>query len=231
MGTSPQNKNLIGLHSRMIESYLCSYLGYTPSQSSSDYVTSLSYEFLEEACPSVLDLPASLIVQENGDTAHVSIHLRGDIFELLDQNSIDQNFMTSNEGLSAFLILTEEISHFFYYLRHAESQTTVSRLEMEIQAELDKIIVASLVLANLCGKPQVRFLTQKIFVESQIHGDLTNYKPASKIAEKFWRRHLEILGDNILAHAGFRRFVQQISHKSGPNKQKIIFEDELNSAA
>ncbi len=105
----------------LIETYLCSYMGYSNSYFAKDFVTSLSTELLSEICPSALNLPAALIVQDDEETSFVSIHLRHDLYKILDSDSIGANMLADQKGLGTFLILIEEISHFHHYTRHAES--------------------------------------------------------------------------------------------------------------
>jgi hypothetical protein len=231
MNITPPKSNLIGLHARTIEAYLCTFMGYEPLYSSEDFITSLSDSFLEDVCPEALDLPGALVIWEEEETSLVSIHLRKDIFQTLDESSIDASFLSTQEGLSDFLILTEEISHFQYYTRHAASDTPVSRFEMELQAEIEKLIVGCLLLSQSFGRSHVKQLTQKVFNESAIHGSMTDYRLASKMAENFWKQHLHALGDSIISDSSFRRLLQEISRKTGQEKQRLLKNEILKSAA
>lgn len=230
MTNSDNNLSLLEDNTSLIEAYLCSYLAYTPAYTAKDFVTSLTDDFLQETCPEAIDLPAALIVQEEIESLLISIHLRQDIYDTLNSISIDQSTLATDRGLSAFLILIEEISHFHYYARHAETKTPLSRLEMEIQAELEKIIVASLMFQKTFGRSHVKFLTQKIFDQSIITGSLTDYNTASKIAEKFWKQNLIVFGEDLIFTSKFRRSIQEISRRTGQQKQWLL-QDNFNQLA
>ncbi len=215
----------------LIESILCSYMGYDIHQASKDYITSLPTTTLEDLCPSALNLPASLIVVEDATTAHISIHLRDDFYAILDGQGIDKMLFNNEDDLSALLILSEEISHFHYYVRHALTGTKVTRLEMELQAELEKIIISTLLFHKLFGHSHIHFLTKKVFDESTITGSLTDYEYASKHAEKFWKLHVQALGEDLLHNSSFRRYLQQIGRRTGLSKQQLMSEGILKIAA
>ena len=215
----------------MIEHELCPYLGYSPEQSSKDFVTSFSEDALREICPSVLNLPAALIIKETEDTCLVSIHLSSNLYSDLDRSPLNKDTLKTDHDVGNLLILIEEISHFHYFARHAESRTPLTKLEMEIQAELEKVIVASLIFNNLFGFSHVKSLTQKIFNESEFTGTLTDYRLASKTVELFWKKHLQSLGEDLVFNDQFRRLVRDISHTTGPQKMRLLSDHDQFIAA
>lgn len=217
-------------NARAIEQEICSYMSYESIYSSKDFIASLSDSFIKDVCPEAQNLPAALIVWEEKDIANVTLHLREDIFNTLDRNSINSSLLSTQDGLTAFLILIEEISHFHYYIRHAESETPVTRFEMELQAEIEKPITAALLMTKRFGRSHIKHLTKFIFDHSLFHGSVTDYKLASKIAEKFWKNHLQNLGEGIIYDSRFRRLVQMISRRTGYEKQRSIWEETLKSA-
>lgn len=231
MTGSMKKYDAISSRAREVEAELCAYLGHQPNYSSADFITSLDESFIKEVCPEAQGLPAALVVWEEEKTSNVSIHFRDDIFDILNRTTNDRTLLSSNEGLTSFLILIEEISHFHYYVRNAESHTKITRFEMELQAELEKPIIAALIFAKSFGRPHVNQLTNIIFDNSVIHGSMTDYKLASKLAEKFWKNHLQTLGDTIVSDSSFRRLVQTISRRTGQEKQRSLFEESLKFAA
>lgn len=209
-------------HARLIESYMAGYCAINSECSVELYISCYSDEFLLLACPEALNLSAAFIANETGEEAFVGIHINEQFAHLLSSHTTLETLLTSREGLNAFLILVEEISHFHHYVMSAESDGQVSRFDLELQAEVDKVIIGALALIDTFGRPHISELIHLLFNESIIHGTLTDYALASKLAEKFWKKNFDQLGSNIIFDSRFRRLLQQASRKNGEEKIRIL---------
>lgn len=214
--------SVLSEHAKLIESHLTPYCNLDPQFSSIPFITSCSSEFLAGYCPEAQDLPATLIIHETTDETLLAIHIREDLVTLLDSHPRLSDLLSRRDGINGFLILTEEISHFHHYIRNAAAGEPVSRFDLELQAELDKIIVGSLVLTETYGHSHINELTQLLFDESSFHGSLTEYAQVSRIAEKFWKDHLKILGKNLIYDARFRRLLQMVARRNGNEKKRLL---------
>ncbi len=95
--------------------------------------------FLSTPIPPKIPRELFLVRQNRQDTVEVALFLDGRLLKNLSDNS---PFVSLNEkNLSDFCILIEGISHFVYFLWKAYKGQTITRLEMELQAEIDKFVM------------------------------------------------------------------------------------------
>ena len=222
---SPQSdqKSLnIRSHARAIESYLTEYRGLRSEHSVELFIQSFSEEFLRACCPEALALSATFIADETHAEAFVGIHISEELAETLSAHQNLSTLLNHREGLDAFLILTEEISHFHHYVTSADKNTKLSRFDLELQAEIEKVIVGSLALIETFGKSQTQELILILFNESIIKGTLTDYALASKIAEKFWKDNIKKLGPSIVFDSRFRSIIRQAATLNGDDKIRAL---------
>jgi len=77
------------------------------------------------------------------------------------------------EELSAFSAMAEGVSHVLYLSRCAEAGRPVSKLELEVQAEIDKFAVSALHLWGRGLKASVHELWERLFLHVRVRHDLT----------------------------------------------------------
>jgi hypothetical protein len=213
-----------------IDGYIRDYFQITHPYFVRDYMIQLSSEFLEQFCPESKNLPASLIIQETVEEVFLAIHLSQALLtDLNSMRSID-DFLSTRAGLNCFMILTEEISHFHRYLEHAQSNRCLSKFDLELQAELEKPIITALILKEIFGRSHILEVIHILFNESSYHGNMTNYRLASKTAEKFWKNILQKFGPEIIFSPEFRNYFQQIPLKNGYEKIRLIQSDHKFAA-
>jgi hypothetical protein len=96
------------------------------------------------------------------------------------------------DELPAFSAVAEGVSHFVYVLRCAAQGRVVSRLELELQAEVDKFAVATLHLWGRGLRAGVGALCKRLFGEYSLRPRLTpeetqRYETANQLAFDFAR--------------------------------------------
>ena len=146
--------------------------------------------------------------QENSET-FIGIHFDQSIEKKL-QNS-DPNIELTNDNLDAFTVVVEEISHFHLILNRIRCEQKLSHLELELQAEIDKILVSGLFLYRLSGDPHIHALKKLIIDRSIVTGnDEQLYLTSSRYAKKFWQDFLATCKSqkNCLTATDFRKFMQ-----------------------
>jgi hypothetical protein len=151
------------------------------------------YPCLQEVpSPQGFLLAEDLVVQ--GDPAQVLI-LEGDTLDLaislphsLSRNLLSQNPLQSlnSENLNGFWILVEEISHFCLLCTRASQGDSTTYLELEWQGEIDKILLASLLLYRQQGDFYTKPLVHKLFCETVFTSPLPVYREANFYAGQFW---------------------------------------------
>src|SRR5690554_6253862 len=82
-----------------------------------------------------------LLIAEGRGGAEVSLYLERELVERLTQNNPAARL--SSENLEDFWTAFEGVSHFTYYAWNAAREKSVTLLEMELQAEVDKFIATS----------------------------------------------------------------------------------------
>jgi hypothetical protein len=94
-----------------------------------------------------------------------------------------------HENLQDFLLAVEGVSHFVYLVHRAKVDRPVSAVELELQAEVDKYLVALLVTWNQTGEPP-EALRQRLFSHVSFAGDLSReererYQLANSAADTY----------------------------------------------
>jgi hypothetical protein len=92
-------------------------------------------------------------------------------------------------NLQDFLLAVEGVSHFVYVVHRAQQERPVSAVELELQAEVDKYLVALLVIWNQNGEPPAD-LRARLFARVTFAGDLSReererYELANSAADEY----------------------------------------------
>ena len=87
-----------------------------------------------------------LLILEDGDTVSVSLFLEQALVDRLERdNPIDS---LHERNLADFLVAFEGVSHFTYFAFKASLDRCVTRLELELQAEVDKFMATANLLRS-----------------------------------------------------------------------------------
>lgn len=94
----------------------------------------------------------------------------------------------TNENISDFCSLIEGTSHFVYYLHKACLECEVTQLELELQAEIDKFVILSLLIDK--NHHDTAQILNILFEEYELHKDMSQeqverYKIASNLAHRY----------------------------------------------
>ena len=103
--------------------------------------------------------------------------------ELIYQNPLAH---LSTNNLNSLLVLIEEISHFHLIINRISKGRLTSKLELEWQGEVDKVLISSIIMRRQSGDSHLLPLIRKIFDQASFHNPDTHYREASKFAARFW---------------------------------------------
>lgn len=129
-----------------------------------------------------------LLVCEEEDDLLLSLYLH---------HRIIRNLTTSGElpylhsgNLEDFCLALEGISHFLYLIWNARYRRSVTVLEMELQAEIDKFIMLGTILRQQSQAPAPGQIRDLLFESVRYHDhlrseELQRYRDASAFAEKY----------------------------------------------
>lgn len=128
-----------------------------------------------------------LLIAEEEDSASVSLYLEENLLERLTRN--DPIRRLNEENLEDFWKALEGVSHFTYYAWNALAEKSVTLLEMELQAEVDKFISTIVLLHQQDGNatPNLhRWLFSLVKFDERLSEDeLTRYQDANYYAAKY----------------------------------------------
>lgn len=174
----------------ILEDILVNYYGFEPHTSAREYINPITDESRELIKGQDMnpDRGATLfcLTENNLD---IGIYLAGNIIDSLP--NIENLTSLSTRQLDAILVLIEEISHFHLILNRCQSNKPFSLLELEFQAEIDKILVASLALEKLLNQCLFRELAGLSFYSIDlVTGASTTqrYAEAQRLARNWYHQ-------------------------------------------
>lgn len=134
------------------------------------------------------DLPEKLLICQDNENLELSLYLDRELVNRLEKE--DPIRELNDHNIHDFWIAVEGISHFLYVVYNAGYEREISLLELELQAEVDKYILA----ANLFAKQQNRFppaslhyhLYESCRYDPRLqYEELNRYQTANRLAGKF----------------------------------------------
>jgi hypothetical protein len=138
-----------------------------------------------------------LLIREGGKggdgSLDVSLYLDADMLNRLSLADPAANLRTSD--LNDFCTVLEGVSHFMYLVWNAVQHRSITQLELEVQAEIDKYVSARILLESQAQPYRVKNLFAALF-DSVVYRDdlspdrLTRYHEANQLAARYCY-HLE----------------------------------------
>lgn len=154
-----------------------------------------------EALPEFQARAGVFLKNERDDDLFIGIHLDESIKTRLE--TADPTRRLDDGNLDAFCVLVEEISHFHLILNRALDRRSVTKLELEWQGEIDKLLVCAITLKAQAGDSHVEPLARRLYDSAAIvAADRDLYWEATRHAARFWRspdRQREPLGAAVRA--------------------------------
>jgi hypothetical protein len=128
-----------------------------------------------------------LLLMQNADELLISLFLEPGIVDAL--NRTDPLDELDDDNLEDFCLALEGVSHFLYLIWNAGRERALSRLELELQAEVDKYAMISALRAQQRSSLD-NGIHSRLFAESRLAPDLSPadrsmYLDASHYAGKF----------------------------------------------
>lgn len=121
----------------------------------------------------------------DNDGAFIGVTLDEPLKECLA--SMDPRTLLDNGNLDAYCILIEEVSHFHLLLNRLAEGRPVTRSELELQGELDKLLICAKTLKRQCGDYNVVPLARTLYDRAEIiASDPEPYVQATRYAARFW---------------------------------------------
>lgn len=109
-----------------------------------------------------------LLLFQEQDTLEVGLFVDQRCLANLEANDPAHRLDEGNIG--DFLLAVEGVSHFVYVVWRARAGRTLSALELELQAEIDKYVICVLIAS--AGRRHSSVLRQRLFRAFELEGDL-----------------------------------------------------------
>jgi hypothetical protein len=143
-----------------------------------------------------------LLVLEGDDGLELGLYLSADLLERLRELESASGEQLVEEALGAYCELAEGVSHFLYVTQVAEQSRTVSLLELEAQAEVDKF-ASALLLTWGRGPTWAQQLLGRVFDQVRFHERLSDserwrYEEANRLARNYCQRLLPLVAQGKL---------------------------------
>lgn len=134
-----------------------------------------------------------LVSQQDADCVDLAVYIAPEVLERLGESDPLEALHDGN--LADFLMALEGVSHFVYLAWNAALDKPVTRLELELQGEVDKFVLTALVLATRQGRAPDA-LHHGLFRRCRLEPSLDDesrarYQAASRYAETYCRGLLE----------------------------------------
>jgi len=164
---------------------------------------------LAAASDSAAPRPEQLLVRQDGDTLELSLVLERAVIERLAADCPRRRLHPGN--LQELWHAVEGVSHFLHLIWSADRERAVSRLELELLADIDKFVVAAGLALDQTGHPHVRQLQRMLFSAIRFRDDLEaeergRYYEANRLAARYCRS----LARRFEIHGGDRRLAREL---------------------
>lgn len=151
-----------------------------------------------------------LLVYEIDNELNVSLYLDPALLQRLEQAPPEEALTEDN--IRDFWLALEGVSHFVYLGHNARFERPISRLEMELQAEVDKFVLANLLLAKQQkGQTAPAGIHRALFCRPRFDGNLQHhegrrYARATHWAGRYCRHLIDRMRARRSMHRDLRRF-------------------------
>ena len=150
-----------------------------------------------------------LLIAQSDDALDLTLFVSRDALHRLAANSPFTEL--GDHNFSDFCAVLEGVSHFTYVVCNAAVDKKVTLLELELQAEVDKFVVASVLLGKQHAQPPLKALWYRLFARVRfadalpLH-ELERYVDANRFARRYCRAlaRQRSAGRRVLPH--LRRF-------------------------
>ena len=132
-----------------------------------------------------------LLLVQNDEDLELALYIDQSVLDHLEKQNPNERLHSGN--LAEYWIALEGVSHFLYLTFKAESGTSVTLLELELQAEVDKFMASCLTLLDQGGDTEAlhRMLFEDVVFDSELDSDgLERYRSANRYAGKYCHRLL-----------------------------------------
>ena len=165
----------------------------------------------------------TLLVSQSKDQLEISLFIDNSVLKTLSKNNPHKKIHINN--INEYWLALEGVSHFLYLTWRASRGVSVTQLELELQAEIDKFLFTHKLLDQQNGPTELNALHTLLFEQTSIvcsdnYGQRERYYTANRYAAKYClslREKLVNASRNQSLEKELRRFyrysqTQKINH-------------------
>ena len=166
-------------------------------------------ERMEAGSPATRDITEKLLVRQEGDDLDLALYVDAEVLGRLAES--DPTRRLTHRNLGDYCVLLEGISHFVYLTWNAQRERSVTLLELELQAEVDKYVSSLFWIGAQAGGRVPRGLDQVLFedvdYDEQLDDEgLARYETANRAALKYCRN----LEERFLTRRRLKEMVEDV---------------------
>jgi hypothetical protein len=129
----------------------------------------------------------------------------------------------TDKNIGFYSVVAEEVSHFHLLCQSAVQKSPLSRFDLELQAEFDKYLVASILLSEQSGTPHTHALARMLFDSAKTYADeATVYNITGSIAARWWWDKINKYGDQLVEMDSLIQRLKEIRASQGEHKINLI---------
>ena len=175
---------------RELQDLLAQLYGIAPSVDVRDYLVTDAAFVRQWEGDSGRDIDEKLLIVQSPDELGLALFLEPKLLERLE--SVNPLRSLDHDSLADFCLVLEGISHFVYLTFNAATDRCVTRLELEMQAEIDKYVSARTLLNQPSRSRFDHDLLSVLFDDPKFHDSLSaeeleRYESASRFAGWYCR--------------------------------------------
>ena len=141
-----------------------------------------------EPAETARDTAEKLFIEQGVGQLGLALYLDQAVLDRLDR--LDPRTTLCGHNLADFCLALEGVSHFNYVAWNAAMDKTVTLLELEMQAEVDKYICARTLLGGQVDQGMAGRLLESLFDEPSFDGalsaeELGRYRDAARLASRY----------------------------------------------
>ena len=170
----------------VVDRQMAAFYGFSPQASAADHLIDENQLALALGAQTPPPGRAAVFVNSGADDElFIGVHFTTPLVEGLVEH--DPTQLLGDHNLDGFCHLIEEISHFHLLLNRAAVGRSVSKLELEGQGEIDKLLFAAMFLEQQCGDSHLVPLARRLYDGAHIVAqDYELYWQATRYAARFW---------------------------------------------
>ncbi len=127
-----------------------------------------------------------------------------------------------HDNLSLFSVIAEEVSHFRCIYRTSDAEKQISRFDLELQSEFDKLIAAMMLTNIQCGTHHALPIARLMLDSTSTYSPDPLYDRAGNIAARWWWSHLNVHRNDLLKSKEVARMLREICSYQGDKKLSYI---------